>query len=171
MFEPSEHPQPLLCGMATTPSTFGKLCARVLRELGDRRDLLRLVARAHARRHDEDEVARADAAVGTSEAAERPSRRLGKILRRRQVEIGRELAHDRHVVGHVLDGDRIARLDAARRADWLPVLAHERRRPASSRRGEPVAGTDCTRNRQLTPIGHPDPQSGGYAVLTTATLS
>ena len=141
-----------------------KLGARVLRELGHHRDLLRLMARAHARRHDEDEVARPDAPVGPPEAAERPPRRLGKIVRSRKAQVGGEFTDDRHVVGHVLDGDRIACLDAARRANWLAVLAHQRA-GRHVRGGEAVAGTDGASDRQLAAVRHPDPQSGRHAVL------
>src|ERR1044072_6642231 len=56
-----------------------KLVAVVKCELRDRRNLLRFVAGAHARRHDQQEVARAGASVGAPGAPERRALLLGNV--------------------------------------------------------------------------------------------
>jgi hypothetical protein len=91
----------------------GEAFATVEREFGDRRDLLGLVARAHAGWDDEQEVPRPGASIGAP--ISHPGRHLGrrKIVRRRRAQIGRQIAHDWNVVAHVLERDRVAFGDPA----------------------------------------------------------
>ena len=129
-----------------------KSLALVDRELGHHRDLLRLVARAHARRHDQQEVARADAAVRAAEAQERAALGVRDVPWRLGPELGRQLAHDRDFVAHRLGRDGIALEHAARGADRLAVLQHELARRDRSR-GEAVTRRHGAAKRDLAAIG------------------
>ena len=92
------------------------------RVLGDDRDLGRLVARTHARRHDQQEVAGADTTIRAAKARECRAFRLGDVIRCLVVKVGWQIPHERHGVVHVVGRDRRTPSDAARRAYGLAVL-------------------------------------------------
>ena len=118
-------PAALVVGDRDDAVDVGELLAAEDGELGQRRNLLRLVARAHAGRDDEQEVACADASVLPAIAA--PGRAFGnrRQLGRARVQIGGQVADDRHVVAHVADGDGVANANPTRGADGLTVLQHK----------------------------------------------
>src|ERR1043166_7474768 len=84
------------------------LVAVVERELRDRGNLLRFMARAHAPRHDQNAVTRAGAALATAMAHESAARGFGYVFGRRRVQTLGQISYDGHVVGHVGVSDLFA---------------------------------------------------------------
>ena len=179
MFEPSEHPQPLLCGMATTPSTFGNFSreycvnSAIIAICCDSWLAHMLVGTI------EHEVARADAAVGRRKP--RNVRRVAsaKIVRRRGVcrsagrsrTTGTSLLMFRTVIG----SPSAMPLDVP--IGWPYCSTNVARRESGAWRSDGRAPTAPV-SVELAPVGHPDPQPGldgrlddGHVVLAELTMT
>ncbi len=97
----------------------------VKRKLRYRRNLLRFVTRAHARRNDQHKISCAYATITTAKTHERLARRFGNVVGRRCVQRIGQVSHERHVVRHVRVSDLLAAKYSQRRPDWLAKLSHK----------------------------------------------
>src|SRR5262245_7723872 len=80
---------------------------------------------AHARRHDQNVVARAHSSIAPAVAHESAALGFRNVIRRRRVQTLGQISYDGHVVGHVGVSDLLATAYAQRRSDWLAKLAHK----------------------------------------------
>src|SRR5215813_6319322 len=115
----------------------------VNRELCNGGNLLCFMTRAHARGHDQDKVAGANSTVFSLEAHKGCALAFGNVIRRWCMQRLRQIAHDRHIVGHIVMGDLFTGSNPERSADWLTKLKHK----GSFRniaRGEAMARLNCT---------------------------
>src|ERR1043165_6167544 len=83
------------------------------------------MTRAHARRHDQNVVARADASIASPGAPEGTALAFGDVFRRRRVQTLGQISYDGHVVRHVRVRDLLATAYAQRGSDGLAKLAHK----------------------------------------------
>src|SRR5262245_29336306 len=89
--------------------------------LGNERDLLRLMAGAHAGRNYQHKVACSGATVRTAEPLEGGPLVQGDVLRRSGEQLWIKIAHDRHFVSHALVSDLLTFLNTERGAYRLTV--------------------------------------------------
>src|SRR5258705_11841131 len=89
-----------------------KLQAIVECELGDRGDLHRLMAGAHAGRYDQNKITRADASIPPSVTHERRAFFFGNIDGSRSGQVLGKVPYERYVIRHNPMGKLLAALDA-----------------------------------------------------------
>ena len=124
----------------------GVFFAIVKRVLSDCRNLLRLSARAHARRYYQNVVARADATIGATKASKGCPFVTGEVIRRGRMQMLRQVAYNRHVIRHIRVGNQIAFTHPQRRADGLERLAR------SGTVARPVLQLHAESERQVAPV-------------------
>src|SRR5689334_1436290 len=83
------------------------------------------MTRAHARRHDQNEVPRADSSIASPVAHESAALVFGNVIGRRRVQTLGQISYDGYIVGHVGVSDLLATAYAQRCSDWLAKLAYK----------------------------------------------
>jgi hypothetical protein len=122
------------------------------RELGNGRDLLRLVARTHAGRHNQNVIARADSSIRTAKTHECGRFSCGNVNRRIVTQIVWKIAADGNFVGHINVRHSIALTDAERRPDRLAIL-HDEVSGRNRRRSEAIPGRYAAGHSDSSAIG------------------